>query len=82
MNPSGFTAFLPRTSKNPLLTKFCDLKGACFCVDFGEAKLIRLTPMSDNEPKDAKKPPFKAGSGLNALAKKGELRGVLLKFKC
>ena len=38
-------------------------------MDFGEAKLIRLTPMSVGEPKAAEKPPFKAGSGLNALAK-------------
>ena len=59
---------MPRTSKNPLFTKFCDLKCAVFCVDFGEAKRIRLSPMRDNEPKDAEKPPFKAGSGLNALA--------------
>ncbi|MBQ9977021.1 MAG: hypothetical protein IJP21_00330 [Clostridia bacterium] len=51
------------------ITKFCDLKGAAFCVDFGEAKLIRLTPMGVDEPKAAEKPPFKAGSGLNALAK-------------
>ena len=45
--------FVPRTTKNPLFTKFFDLKGAVFCVDFGEAKHIRLTPMGDNEPKDA-----------------------------
>ena len=38
-------------------------------MDFGEAKLIRLTPMGVGEPKAAEKPPFKAGSGLNALAK-------------
>ena len=55
-------------SKNPFITKFCDLKGAAFCVDFGEAKLIRLTPMGVGEPKAAEKPPFKAGLGLNALA--------------
>ena len=60
--------FVPRTPKNPQVTKFYDLKGAIFCVDFGEAKLIRLTPMSANEPKAAEKPPFKADSGLNALA--------------
>ena len=60
---------MPRTPKNPLLTKFCDLKGAVFCMDFGEAKRIRLTPIRDNEPKDTQKPPFKAGSGLNALVK-------------
>ncbi len=60
--------FVPCTPKNPLFTKFSDLKGAVFCVDFGEAKLIRLTPMSGNEPKAAEKPPFKAGLGLNALA--------------
>ena len=59
---------MPRTSKNPLFTKFYDLKGAVFCVDFGEAESIRLTPMGDNEPKGTLKPPFKAGSGLNALA--------------
>ena len=53
VNPTGFTAFLPRTSKNPLLTKFYDLKGAVFCVDLGEAKPIRLTPIGNNEPKDA-----------------------------
>ena len=60
---------MPRTPKNPLFTKFVDLKGAVFCVGFGEAKLIRLTPMSANEPKNAEKPPFKADLGLNALAK-------------
>ena len=38
-------------------------------MSFGEAKLIRLTPMCDNKPKATEKPPFKAGSGLNALAK-------------
>ena len=37
-------------------------------MDFGEAEHIRLSPMGDNEPKDAEKPPFKAGSGLNSLA--------------
>ena len=58
VNPLGFTAFLPRTSKNSLFTKFCDLKGAVFCVNFGEAKHIMLTHMCDNEPKDAEKPPF------------------------
>jgi len=42
VNPLGFTAFLPRTPKNPLFTKFCDLKGADFCVDFGEDKHITL----------------------------------------
>ena len=60
---------MPRTPKNPLFTKFVDLKGAVFCVGFGEAKLIRLTPMSANEPKNAEKPPFKADLGLNTLAK-------------
>ena len=53
VNPSGFTAFLPCTPKNPLFTKFYDLKGAVFCVDFGEAKPIRLTPMGAGEPKAA-----------------------------
>jgi len=51
-----------------LVTKFCDLKGALFCVDFGEAEHIRLTPLCDNEPKDTEKSPFKAGSDFNALA--------------
>ena len=51
-NPSGFAAFLPCTPKNHCLTKFCDLKGAVFCMDFGEAKHIRLTPMGADEPKD------------------------------
>jgi len=59
---------VPRTPKNPLFTKFCDLKGAVLCMDFGEAEQIRLSPICDNEPKDALKQPFKAGSGLNALA--------------
>ena len=45
--------FVPRTPKNPRVTKFSDLKGAVFCVDFGEAKLIRLTPMGVGEPKAA-----------------------------
>ena len=53
VNPIGFTAFCASHIKNPSFTKFCDLKGAIFCVDFGEAKPIRLTPMGDNEPKDA-----------------------------
>ena len=35
---------------------------------FGDAKPIKLSLMSDKEPKDALKPPFEAGSGLNALA--------------
>ena len=52
VNPLGFTVFLPRTSKNSLFTKFCDLKGAVFCMNFGEDKHIRLTPMCANEPKD------------------------------
>ena len=52
VNPKGFTAFLPRTPKNPLFTKFYDLKGAVLCVDFGEVKQIRLSPICDNEPKD------------------------------
>ena len=30
VNPLGFTAFLPRPAKNPLVTKFYDLKGAVF----------------------------------------------------
>ena len=68
VNPLGFTAFLSRTPQNPLFTKFCDLKGAVFCVGFGEDKHIRLAPMCANEPKAAKNQPFKAGSGLNALA--------------
>ena len=59
---------MPRTPKNLLFTKFYDLKGAFFCMDFGEAKPIRLTPMGTGEPKAARKPPFKAGSSLNALA--------------
>ena len=29
---------MPCTSKNPLFTKFFDLKGAVFCLDFGEDK--------------------------------------------
>ena len=58
VNPSGFTAFLPRTPKNSLFTKFFDLKGAAFCVNFGEAKHIRLSPMCDNEPKDTENPSF------------------------
>ena len=59
---------MPRTPKNPLLTKFRDLKGEVFCVNFGKAKRIRPSPIRDNEPKGTKNPPFKAGSGLNALA--------------
>ena len=39
-------------------------------MDFGEEEHIRLTPMCDDEPKDARKPPFKANEGLNALAKR------------
>jgi len=45
--------FVPCTPKNPLFTKFCDLKGAVFCVNFGEDKRIRLTPMRANKPKAA-----------------------------
>lgn len=37
-------------------------------MDFGHAKPIKLSLMSDKEPKDALKPHFEAGSGLNALA--------------
>ena len=44
---------MPRPTKNPLFTKFYDLKGAVFCVDLGEAKPVRLSPMGDNEPKYA-----------------------------
>ncbi len=50
--------FVPRHTENPLITKFSDLKGAVLCVDFGNAKLIRLSPMGDKEPKDALKSPF------------------------
>ena len=45
--------FVPRTPKNSPVTKFYDLKGSIFCVFFGEAEFIRLTPMNDNEPKVA-----------------------------
>ena len=51
-----------------LFTKFYDLKGVIFCVDFGEAEPIRLSTIGDNEPKDAEEPPFKAGSGFDAFA--------------
>jgi len=34
VNPSGFTAFLPCPPKNPLFTKFCDLKGTAFLSGF------------------------------------------------
>ena len=44
VNPLGFTVFLPCAPKNPLITKFYDLKGAVLCLDFGEDKHIRLTP--------------------------------------
>ena len=60
--------FCASHTKKSVVAKFSDLKGAVFCVDFGEAKLIRLTPMCAGEPKAAEKPPFKAGLGLNALA--------------
>ena len=56
-------------TQNPLFTKFCDLKGADFCVDFVCSEAHKaITPMCANEPKDAESQPFKAGSGLNALA--------------
>ena len=35
---------------------------------FGEAKLIRLAPMGDNEPKNIEKPSFRADSSSNVLA--------------
>ena len=67
VNPSGFTAFCALHNKKFLkLQNSFDPKGVVFWVDFGEAKHIRLSPMCDNEPKDAWKPPFWAGSGLNA----------------
>ena len=50
--------FAPRHIKNPLITKFRDLKDAVLCGDFGDAKQIRLSPMCDKEPKDTLKPPF------------------------
>ena len=59
---------MPHPTKKSLIIKFFDLKGEIFCVDFGEAEFIRLTPMNAGEPKAAEKPPFKAGLGLNALA--------------
>ncbi|MBQ5765116.1 MAG: hypothetical protein IIW03_03125 [Clostridia bacterium] len=37
-------------------------------MDFGDAEHIKLSLMCDKEPKDTLKPPFKAGSSLNALA--------------
>jgi len=43
--------FCLTNQKNPLFTKFFDLKGEVFCGIFGEAKPIRLSPMGDNEPK-------------------------------
>ena len=70
VNPKGLTALLPCPTKNPLMTKFEDLKVTVLWVDFGEEEHIRLTPMCDDEPKDARKPPFKANEGLNALAKR------------
>ncbi len=48
--------FVPRHTENPLITKFSDLKGADLFVDFGDAKLIRLSPMSDKKPKYDLKP--------------------------
>ena len=30
-------------------------------------EFVRLSPTDDDEPKNAEKPPFKAGSGLNGL---------------
>ena len=48
-------------------------------MDFGEEEHIRLTPMCDDEPKDARKPPFKANEGLNALAKRSTGR-IKVKF--
>ena len=53
VNPKGLTPLLPCTTKNPLLTKFKDLKVAVLRVDLGEEERIRLTPISDDEPKDA-----------------------------
>ena len=61
---------MPCPTKNPLLTKLEDLKVTVLWVDFGEEEHIRLTPMCDDEPKDARKPPFKANEGLTALAKR------------
>ena len=34
VNPLGFTVFFPRIPKNPLFTKFYDLKGAEFLCGF------------------------------------------------
>ncbi len=55
----------------------CDNAHQRFCISkplglesgFGEEEFVRLSPMDDDEPKDAEKPPFKAGSGSNGLVK-------------
>ena len=53
VNPLGLTAFLPCTPKILYLQNSATLKVLNFCVDFGEDKHIRLTPMCANEPKAA-----------------------------
>ncbi len=58
---------MPRHTENPFFTKFSDLKGAVLRVDFGDAKLIRLSPMSDKEPKDALKPALLGWFGLECF---------------
>ena len=39
-------------------------------MGFGKDERIRLTPMSEYEPKCAENQPFKAGSDLDLLVKK------------
>ena len=55
--------FVPCQSKNLLFQNSVTRKGAVF----GEAKLIRLAPMGDNEPKSIEKPPFRADSSFTML---------------
>ena len=62
-----YCVFFLAYQKITLLTKLVDLKGAFFCVGFGEEEFVRLSPTDDDEPKVAEKPPFKADSGLNGL---------------
>ena len=58
---------MPRTAKNPLPTKFFDLKGVEFRVIFGAKEFVRLTPTNDDKPKSAEIMPLKAGSDYSCL---------------
>ena len=60
---------MPRTAKNLIPIKFCDLKFAEFRVIFGAKEFVRLTPTDDDKPKSAEIMPFQAGLDYSCLLK-------------